>query len=64
MIKISVESTPQTEERNAVTPVNKLIYGLNDKPAFVEAVLAAMQHVLAIFVGIIQYISQHNIQSE
>ncbi|NHC35789.1 uracil-xanthine permease family protein [Scytonema millei] len=53
MTKISVESTSPTKERNAVTPVNKLIYGLNDKPPFVEAVLAAMQHVLAIFVGII-----------
>lgn len=53
MAKISVESAPQTEEQNAVAPVNKLIYGLNDKPPFVEAVLAAMQHVLAIFVGII-----------
>ncbi|MBE9016144.1 purine permease [Chroococcidiopsidales cyanobacterium LEGE 13417] len=50
---MSVQSTPQTEERNAVAPVNRLIYGLNDKPPFIEAVLAAMQHVLAIFVGII-----------
>ncbi|MBD2307367.1 purine permease [Chroococcidiopsis sp. FACHB-1243] len=53
MAKVSVQSTPQTEERNAVAPVNRLIYGLNDKPPFIEAVLAAMQHVLAIFVGII-----------
>lgn len=53
MAKVSVQSAPQTEERNAVAPVNRLIYGLNDKPPFVEAVLAAMQHVLAIFVGII-----------
>ncbi len=30
-----------------------VIYGLNDKPPFVEAFLAALQHVLAVFVGII-----------
>lgn len=52
MTEVSVRTTP-TEEPNAVAPVHKLIYGLNDKPPFVEAVLAAMQHVLAIFVGII-----------
>lgn len=53
MTKENVELTPRTEERNPVASANKLIYGLNDKPPFVEAVLAAMQHVLAIFVGII-----------
>ena len=30
-----------------------LIYGLEDRPHFVEALLVALQHVLAIFVGVI-----------
>ena len=32
---------------------NGLIYGLNDRPPFREAVFAALQHLLAIFVAII-----------
>jgi len=32
---------------------NGVIYGLNDKPPIVESFLAALQHVLAVFVGII-----------
>jgi len=32
---------------------NDLIYGLNDRPQFAPAMLAALQHVLAAFVGII-----------
>ncbi|WP_296179125.1 uracil-xanthine permease family protein [Pseudomonas sp. UBA1879] len=32
---------------------NDLIYGLNDRPEFAPAMLAALQHVLAAFVGII-----------
>jgi len=43
----------RSEERVNVKPTNGLIYGLNDKPPFVEALLAAAQHVLAVFVGII-----------
>ena len=35
------------------TPTNQLIYQLNDRPAFGAAVFAALQHVLASFVGII-----------
>ncbi|OKH28321.1 uracil-xanthine permease family protein [Chroogloeocystis siderophila] len=42
-----------SEERVDVKPASGLIYGLNDRPPFVEAALAAAQHVLAIFVGII-----------
>ena len=30
-----------------------VIYGLNDKPPIVESFFAALQHVLAVFVGII-----------
>lgn len=43
----------RTEKQVAVKPTNGLIYGLNDKPPFGEALLAAAQHVLAVFVGII-----------
>ena len=32
---------------------HELIYGLEDRPPFREAVFAAIQHVLACFVGII-----------
>src|SRR3990167_7368068 len=32
---------------------NDLIYGLDDRPAFAPAIFAALQHVLASFVGII-----------
>ena len=35
------------------TPNNGLIYGLNDRPPFKEALFAALQHLLAIFVAII-----------
>ena len=32
---------------------NELIYGLNDRPNLMSLVLAALQHVLSSFVGII-----------
>lgn len=35
-----------------ITHHSELIYGLNDKPATAAAVFAALQHLLAIFVGI------------
>ena len=35
------------------TPNNGLIYGLNDRPPFKDALFAALQHLLAIFVAII-----------
>ena len=41
---------PQQHRR---APTNQLIYQLNDRPAFGAAVFAALQHVLASFVGII-----------
>lgn len=44
---------PATQQRVIKEKRHNLIYGLNDKPGFVEALLVAMQHVLAIFVGII-----------
>lgn len=43
------------EERKpqAAAPGNGLIYGLNDRPPVREAIFAALQHLLAIFVAII-----------
>lgn len=35
------------------TPSSGLIYGLDDRPPFREALFAALQHLLAIFVAII-----------
>jgi xanthine permease XanP len=35
------------------SPVPDLIYGLDDRPPFRQSVFAALQHVLAVFVGII-----------
>jgi xanthine permease XanP len=40
-----------SEETGAIT--HGLLYGLEDKPPVPEAILVALQHVLAIFVGII-----------
>lgn len=31
---------------------NGIIYGLNDRPPFLEAMFAALQHLFAIFVAI------------
>ncbi len=47
-----------TTTRTTDTPApsaggNDLIYGLDDRPAFAPAIFAALQHVLASFVGII-----------
>jgi xanthine permease XanP len=41
-------SAEQTVVKN-----HSLIYGLDDRPPFIESALVALQHVLAIFVGII-----------
>lgn len=41
-----------TEEQHA-TPNQGLIYGLNDRPPLKDALFAALQHLLAIFVAII-----------
>ncbi len=38
---------------NSKKQTNGVIYGLNDKPPFFESFFAALQHVLAVFVGII-----------
>ncbi|WP_024691689.1 uracil-xanthine permease family protein [Pseudomonas tremae] len=44
---------PDTPERVEDCDNNDLIYGLNDRPKPLTALLAALQHVLASFVGII-----------
>ncbi len=46
---------PAATEPETLTrvPVPDLIYGLNDKPPFGRAIFVALQHVLAVFVGII-----------
>jgi len=44
MAETSVQTTAQT---------NDLVYALDDTPAFTESTFAAIQHVLASFVGII-----------
>jgi xanthine permease XanP len=40
-------------ESSTMLPHQGLLYGLNDRPPFIESLLVALQHVLAIFVGII-----------
>jgi xanthine permease XanP len=42
-----------SNNNSTVLPSHGLLYGLNDRPPFVESLLVALQHVLAIFVGII-----------
>jgi xanthine permease XanP len=46
---------PATEEAASVqqAALPDLIYGLNDKPPFRQAIFVALQHVLAVFVGIV-----------
>ena len=41
------------EQEETIEPVEKtdLIYGIDDRPPFKEALFAALQHLLAIFVG-------------
>lgn len=46
-----LEINEETEETSTFN--NELVYGLNDKPPVVESIFVALQHVLAIFVGII-----------
>jgi hypothetical protein len=41
------------EEKATSTHTTGLIYGLNDRPPVREAIFAAIQHLLAIFVAII-----------
>lgn len=43
------------EQEETIEPVEKtdLIYGIDDRPPFKEALFAALQHLLAIFVAII-----------
>ena len=50
MTKVEVQPI---NEQITVEKRHNLIYGLNDRPAFIESILVALQHVLAIFVGII-----------
>jgi xanthine permease XanP len=47
----SVESRPSESDRPKVAA--DLIYGLDDRPPVLEAIMVAFQHVLASFVGII-----------
>jgi len=42
-----------TDTDNSPARPSGLIYGLEDRPPIVEAIVIAMQHVLAVFVGII-----------
>ncbi|MGL6314847.1 nucleobase:cation symporter-2 family protein [Vibrio sp. WXL103] len=42
-----------TESNQGITPKSELIYALDDKPNKVASFFAALQHLLAIFVGII-----------
>jgi xanthine permease XanP len=46
------EAYPPSETPTAPQQ-NGLIYGLNDQPPFMESLVVAFQHVLAIFVGIV-----------
>ena len=48
----TTDKTSQTTQANSTKP-NGLIYGLNDRPPLRETVIAALQHLLAIFVAII-----------
>src|SRR3569833_3351572 len=38
---------------SAAEPAAELLYGLNDRPPLREALFVALQHVLAVFVGIV-----------
>lgn len=51
----TVEETLTDAMRNGVDPIaqSDLVYGYNEKPAFKDAIFAAVQHLLAIFVAII-----------
>lgn len=51
----TVEETLTDAMRNGVEPIaqSDLVYGYNEKPAFKDAIFAAIQHLLAIFVAII-----------
>ncbi len=40
------------EEKNTVDPALEIVYGLDDKPPLGESMFAALQHLLAIIVGI------------
>ena len=40
------------EEKNTVDPALEIVYGLDAKPPLGEAMFAALQHLLAIIVGI------------
>ncbi len=46
-------TTPDTVLGSGTTIKSDLIYGLEDRPPFVDAAFAAIQHVFACFVGII-----------
>lgn len=45
--------TETAKEKSTPTASSDLIYGLNERPPFKDALFAALQHLLAIFVGII-----------
>ncbi|MGL5690989.1 MAG: solute carrier family 23 protein, partial [Bacteroidales bacterium] len=51
----SVEQTVSDAVENSVEPIAKtdLVYGYNERPSFKDAMFAAIQHLLAIFVAII-----------
>lgn len=51
--KDSTATMPDATSMPDATPQNGLIYGLNDRPPLREALFAALQHLLAIFVAII-----------
>ena len=51
--KNSTATTPNATSMPDATPQNSLIYGLDDRPPLREALFAALQHLLAIFVAII-----------
>ena len=46
-------NTEVRETEDHIEETHNLIYGLNDCPPFVEAILVALQHVMAVFVSII-----------
>ena len=45
--------TETAKEKSTPTASSDLIYGLDERPPFKDALFAALQHLLAIFVGII-----------
>jgi xanthine permease XanP len=47
------DTVPNTEQTGAAGNAVEIIYGLHDRPPFFESLFAALQHLLAIFVGII-----------